>query len=299
MSCHRYLIADYERGNFSVSQCSWGAGAKPHIVAIEPPGYSKPSKPNGISTGAIAGTAVGGAVIVVILVLFGILLKRKRGSRKGRKPMAKQINTDPVELDSPNKDYFADDKDNGHPNYIELDGVVHKGHEIDGRPWSGEEFVTQEQRFELDATERRSRNMSSPISVMSERSDATRLHQRQLSDPVSLTSETSDLAKGHERKLSEPISPTTPRSDATKRHERKSSEPISPTSERSDDVKGHQREISDPVSLVREMSDANRLHRRDLSDPISPMRERSDATRLHKRELSDPVSLLSERPLSQ
>ncbi len=309
------MLADYERGNFSVSQCTWDAGAKPHIVAIKSPRDSTPSS-HQISTGAIVGIAIGGAIILVMLVLLGIWLYRRRHP----KPLEpKQINDVAAELDSEEKDHSIatpDDKEKGHGGYVELDSFVHKGHEIDGRPFARQEVEAKEQPIELDATERRSRTLSSPISQMSERSDGPRLHQRQLSETVSLTSETSDAAKGHERGLSEPISSmrqtsdaprlhkrelsdpvslTSEISDSIKGHERKLSEPISPTSVRSDTAMGHQSEMPDPVSLMRERSAAAGLHWRESSDPISPMRARSDATRLHKRELSDPVSLLSDR----
>jgi len=287
-------LADYERGNFSVSQCTWDAGAKPHIVAIKSPRDSTPSS-HQISTGAIVGIAIGGAIILVMLVLLGIWLYRRRHP----KPLEpKQINDVAAELDSQEKDHSIatpDDKEKGHGGYVELDSFVHKGHEIDGRPFARQEVEAKEQPIELDATERRSRTLSSPISQMSERSDGPRLHQRQLSEPVSLTSETSDAPRLHKRELSDPVSLTSEISDSIKEHERKLSEPISPTSVRSDTAMGHQSEMPDPVSLMRERSAAAGLHWRESSDPISPMRARSDATRVHKRELSDPVSLLSDR----
>lgn len=271
----RYLTADYERRNFSISQCSWENGAKSHIVAVKSPNDRIPPASHRISTGAIAGIAVGGSAVLIILILLGIILKVKRGQKK----KSRQVNAEAAELDSPEKNPFMaipEDVNEGHPRHAELDAVEHKGHEIDGRPYSGQEFAAQEQRFELDATERRSRTLSSPISLMSERSDATRLHQRQLSDPVSLTSEGSDVGKGHRRDISEPISPTSERSDAAKGHERKLSEPISPTSERSSAPMGDNRELSDPISPMRARSDADRLHKRELSDPVSLMSEGSD-----------------------
>lgn len=207
----------------------------------------------------------------------------------------KQIKTQPVELDSPEEDTFMipDDKSQGHPSHAELEGVEHKGHEIDGRPFSGQELGSIEQRFELDTGEKRSptssspisprsarysRTHSSPVSLMRERSDVTRLHKRELSDSVSSTSKMSEASEGRQRKPSEPMFLTGQRSTTVEKHQSELSEPISPRSEKSASVRGHQRE---------------------LSDPISPTRARSDATRLHKRELSDPVSLMSEEPEEQ
>lgn len=240
----------------------------------------------------MAGIAVGGALILVMLILLGILfvLKRKR------RPMEpKQINTQPVEFDPPEKDTFMtpDEKSRGHLSHAELEAVEHKGHEFDGRPFSGQELGSIEQRFELDTGEKRSptssspisprstrysRTPSSPISLMRERSDVTRLRKRELSDPVSLTSKMSEASDGRQRKPSKPIFLTSQRSITAEKYQSELSEPISPRSERSTSVRGHQRE---------------------LSDPISPTRARSDATRLHKRELSDPVSLMSEEPEEQ
>ena len=292
MTFCRYLIADYENNNFSVSQCTWETGATSHIVAIKSPRGSTPPASHRLSTEAIAGIAVGGVLILIMLILLGILsvLKRKR------RPMEpKQINTQPVELDSPEEDNFMilDDKSQGNPSRAELEGVEHKGHEIDGRPFSGQELGSIEQRFELDTGEKRSPTSSSPISArsarhsrtpssptspMRERSDVTRLHKSELSDPVSLTSKMSEASEGRQHKPSEPIYPTSQRSTTAEKHQSELSEPISPRSERSASVRGHQRE---------------------LSDPISPTRARSDATMLHKRELSDPVSLMSEEPEEQ
>ena len=129
---------------------------------------------------------------------------------QSRKPkIPEPINIAPVEMDSPEKDPYMISpggihKD--HPHSPELEGTVHKGHELDALASSPQLSVTEEQRFELDATERRSRTLSSPISLMSDRSDPMRLHQRQSSDPVSLTRERSDATKLHKRELSDPVS---------------------------------------------------------------------------------------------
>jgi hypothetical protein len=84
-----YLIVDWERQNFSVSQCSWVAGADQHIVPILSANGTNGTTGSALgltsrnsaslSPGAIAGIAVG---IVAILLLSGILgllyLRRKR-----------------------------------------------------------------------------------------------------------------------------------------------------------------------------------------------------------------------------
>ena len=86
---------DYERGNFSVSPCSWVEGAGENIVAITskdsavgnnntPTGStatvgSLASSKSGLSTGAIAGISVAAVVIVLALAIGGyFFLKRQR-----------------------------------------------------------------------------------------------------------------------------------------------------------------------------------------------------------------------------
>ncbi|KUJ09801.1 acid protease [Mollisia scopiformis] len=75
-----YVIADYERGNFSVSQCNWDAEASQEIVPIYPPGAngsltafpkeSSSSKHNSLIVDLPAG--VGAGIIVTMLVLLAI-----------------------------------------------------------------------------------------------------------------------------------------------------------------------------------------------------------------------------------
>ncbi|OBT88774.1 hypothetical protein VE02_02393 [Pseudogymnoascus sp. 03VT05] len=83
-----YLTVDYERGNFSVSSCSWVEGAAANVVTITSKGSavgnsgttgSPESTKSGLSTGAIAGISVAAAVIVLALAIGGFfLLKRQR-----------------------------------------------------------------------------------------------------------------------------------------------------------------------------------------------------------------------------
>ena len=288
-ACHRYLIADYERQNFSVSQCKWDANTQSHIVAIKPPGYNTPSPHHGLSAGAIAGTVIGCVAFFVLLVLLGIWLKRRK-----RPQPTEQVPILVQELDAKEKDPFTPDDDPDKTDFArlrhaELDTVEHKGHEIDGQPQSpaaSEVAGVEQQRFELDATERRSRTLSSPISALSASSSPTKLHRRGLSDPVSVTTERSDTTS----EQSEPVPPAggthTPqsRSRSFSRifHQRQLSDPISTRSDQSDTIPEHHNEhLSGPISPISE-------------SPTSPRRTRSLATRLHKREPSDPVSLASE-----
>ncbi|RDL35259.1 uncharacterized protein BP5553_07190 [Venustampulla echinocandica] len=71
-----YVIADFERNNFSISQCNWTSGQNQSIVAILPPSNSTTTSndaKHGLATGAIAGVAAGGAVVALIA---GLLLYR-------------------------------------------------------------------------------------------------------------------------------------------------------------------------------------------------------------------------------
>lgn len=73
----RYVTVDYERRNFSIAQAIFPEpNAIPDLVAISPaPGEG--GYDGKLSTGAIAGIAVGGAVLLVLL-LVGFWWRRRR-----------------------------------------------------------------------------------------------------------------------------------------------------------------------------------------------------------------------------
>ncbi|MCJ1392760.1 hypothetical protein MMC18_005631 [Xylographa bjoerkii] len=94
-----YLIADYERSNFSVSQAVFEDSYTENIVAITTPSQSTSSltsSPNndgttnstssGLSSGVIAGIAVGGIVIVLLLTLGILVCLRRRKLRQQHQP---------------------------------------------------------------------------------------------------------------------------------------------------------------------------------------------------------------------
>ena len=187
-----------------------------HIVAIERPGVNTSSTTSHrISAGAIVGIVIGALVAIAILVLLAILFKRKIRPRPQQEG---QESTQAVEIDSSGKDPYAmmhGSMDKGSPQSPELDATEHKGHELDSRLSPGPESPSQEQeqRFELDATERRSRTLSSPISQLSEGSDGLRGHRREVSDPNTPTRERSDATRLHRRELSDPVSLLSSRPD--------------------------------------------------------------------------------------
>jgi hypothetical protein len=90
-----YLTVDWERSNFSVAACNWDNGP-PLAQNIVPIAASNNTRPNGgaspagsankvspLSTGAIAGIAVGG-IVIILLSIFGTLFYLRRKSRKQR-----------------------------------------------------------------------------------------------------------------------------------------------------------------------------------------------------------------------
>ena len=89
-----YLIVDWERQNFSVSEVNWVLGGDPTIVSIISPDYMPQTqaskKPHsGLSTGAIIGIAIGGGFLFA-MVVSGIawMYWRRRQKRKLEKVKA-------------------------------------------------------------------------------------------------------------------------------------------------------------------------------------------------------------------
>lgn len=80
-----YVIADYERSNFSVHQITFDSKSS-EIMTIFPPGFeadSNDSNQRQLSGDVIAGIAVGGVVLVSLLIaLFMISLKKRRGKHE-------------------------------------------------------------------------------------------------------------------------------------------------------------------------------------------------------------------------
>ena len=86
-----YVIADYERMNFSVSQCRWEQDkvSTQSIVDILSPNAAAQQGSDGddsatLSTAAVAGVAVGGVVLVAIFGLAFFFIRRRRNTEKRR-----------------------------------------------------------------------------------------------------------------------------------------------------------------------------------------------------------------------
>ncbi|MAD83081.1 MAG: hypothetical protein CL912_08955 [Deltaproteobacteria bacterium] len=106
-----YVVADYERKNFSVSQCKWDSSPQ-NIVTIFPPSDSTDNpetKPSGLPVGAIAGIAAGGGVLLIVLavVLYFCSWKPRRRKRKTAELAANEVavqNQQPQEYIKPELD---------------------------------------------------------------------------------------------------------------------------------------------------------------------------------------------------
>ena len=97
-----YLLVDYERNNFSISQCSFQDGESQKLIGIPPVPSSNPSNSTNATTpgntetstnhsAIVIGGAVGASVLVVAIVIsiVGFLLfKRRRAKRREEKAKA-------------------------------------------------------------------------------------------------------------------------------------------------------------------------------------------------------------------
>lgn len=85
-----YLTVDYDRRNFSVSQCTWNLGANLDIEDIQSPANTTATLPpydnRALTTGGIAGIVVGClfALPCLVAAIWWYAKKWSRGSGKGR-----------------------------------------------------------------------------------------------------------------------------------------------------------------------------------------------------------------------
>jgi hypothetical protein len=87
-----YLIVDWERQNFSVSQVNWVFGQNKNIVSILSPQYTNEdggsSSGSHLATGAIIGIAIGGG-FTVAMAAFALIWWFRRRRQKAKKAEAK------------------------------------------------------------------------------------------------------------------------------------------------------------------------------------------------------------------
>ena len=94
MTMYRYLIADFERSNFSIFQNSWTPNAKPQIVGI--PAVQPPSPPSSSKATAADSQLAGISIGAISFLLLGIglafdFLYKKRTLKKLRQRKAGSV----------------------------------------------------------------------------------------------------------------------------------------------------------------------------------------------------------------
>jgi hypothetical protein len=105
-----YLIADYNRGNFTVAPCAWDENkiSQTSIGQILSPAWTEKaaskSKSSGssFSSGAIAGVVVGIVAVIAALILALWLVRRKKNKRKAGVAHLSSENADTKSLDGAN-----------------------------------------------------------------------------------------------------------------------------------------------------------------------------------------------------
>ncbi|KAL8634742.1 MAG: hypothetical protein Q9228_007686, partial [Teloschistes exilis] len=127
-----YIIADYERRNFSVSQCSWTGKAPQDLIAIQSPENGAASgKRHHLSPATIAGTVIGSIAVAAALGLATWVLYVRRRRVKQPRPMSGKTSDDGAgtsgELTTTE-------------NPVEVDGVSFPWHEIGEKAGHGSEL---------------------------------------------------------------------------------------------------------------------------------------------------------------
>lgn len=177
-----YLTVDYERGNFSVSPCSWVEGAQENIVAITskdsavgnsdtPTGTTgtagnPESSKSGLSTGAIAGISVAAAVVLALAIGGFFFLKRQREKQAAIQRVTsvdpqdgKAVMADSKSIQSHELSNFVEAHELNHDTQIyQLDSnqVQDAANVVnpEPRPIAYELIGSEVSRVELDASER-------------------------------------------------------------------------------------------------------------------------------------------------
>lgn len=140
-----YIIADYERQNFTVAQALFPSTSQDQeLHAILPPDSNDAEERSSFSAGVIAGVVVG-AIAASSILIFAILWTcRSRKKKKQAALLAAQAATASGEK---NEDQYQDIKQ-----YPELDGGDPQRHEIDGQKVHPPELDGQDNhRHEIDS----------------------------------------------------------------------------------------------------------------------------------------------------
>ncbi|KAH8599268.1 aspartic peptidase domain-containing protein [Bisporella sp. PMI_857] len=138
-----YVVADYERRNFSVSQCKWDLLAPSAVIPILPPtnetsstdATSEGSKK--LPLGAIIGIAIGGAAIASAILAALYVRRRRRRKAAAAKASTHEDTILKPELDGyealpKTYDTGLEVSDHKHfrPPALEMDGEPHEVHEL-------------------------------------------------------------------------------------------------------------------------------------------------------------------------
>ncbi|CAI6261844.1 unnamed protein product [Periconia digitata] len=87
-----YLVVDYERSNFSISQATYADPAPPaNLVTISPPSTSESSS-SGLSSGAIAGIVIGIVAVLIGIAVAVILFLRRRRNQSRKDAASRDMN---------------------------------------------------------------------------------------------------------------------------------------------------------------------------------------------------------------
>ena len=149
----RYLIADYERHNFSISQCSWDLGAQENIVAIESPSNLKANATSVTGTnttalkpGRVAAVVIGSTASLLFIFFVALVCKRKIIARFKARAVGKP------ELNEKDILFLHEDKTSN----ARTPGTEHRSekvHEIDGHLCLGIELPANKVLREMNSNE--------------------------------------------------------------------------------------------------------------------------------------------------
>jgi len=218
----RYLTVDYERGNFSVSQCVWQDGAPERISAILSPEYANSSSTTTSSTSASKPVGAGIIAAVVIAVIAVLALAAGLGYFVSqRRQRDRPTSTSPTEdigltnLDKNNNyiktESLPDDPNSLYPPYKKFDypSGVHREQQPDS------ELGTHGEIYQMPTTEHGEGNYFTALNrIESERRAATtpqidgRSMVYELHGSEPMPAEMDD--EGSRRGLSPMLSPRTP-----------------------------------------------------------------------------------------
>lgn len=129
-----YVIADFERNNFSVSQVRFETGARSSLQDITPPGQPTPMpKPKSKSpTGAIVGAVVGVVAALAIAALIAWCLIRRRKRRRNATKAAETVSSTTDRADSAMSDSdHVPPYSPPAPNTVELDSNDKRRQELE------------------------------------------------------------------------------------------------------------------------------------------------------------------------